>query len=228
MAETCVFDKQSLGPLHCGHVSVAPLLPKLRGHFAEFLNKSSPVRLRIFFSSTCVGLRYGCLTTFSSFSRRCGFMRFPSLVGPRHGSAFRLAYFTTSRLNRLDALFRLRARTIPPCHCIINSFGSTGISTCCPSPTPFGLGLGPDLPWADEPSPGNLRLSTAEFLAPLSLLMPAFSLLCSPPPLPLWLLPAYIAPLPIHSVYSQASVLCFSPVNLRRIITRPVSYYALF
>ena len=57
-----------------------PLLPKLRGHFAEFLNKGSPVRLRIFFSSTCVGLRYGYLTTFSSFSRRRGFACFPSLV----------------------------------------------------------------------------------------------------------------------------------------------------
>ena len=37
----------------------APLLPKLRGHFAEFLNKSYLVRLRIFSSPTCVGLRYG-------------------------------------------------------------------------------------------------------------------------------------------------------------------------
>ena len=55
------------------------------------------------------------------------------------------------------------------------NFGSTGISTRCPSSTPFGLDLGPDLPWADEPSPGNLRLSTAEFLAPLSLLMPGVS-----------------------------------------------------
>ena len=54
-----------------------PLLPKLRGHFAEFLNKSSPVRLRIFFSSTCVGLRYGYLTKFSSFSRRCRFGMLP-------------------------------------------------------------------------------------------------------------------------------------------------------
>ena len=108
------------------------------------------------------------------------------------------------------------------------NFGSTGISTCCPSSTPFGLDLGPDLPWADEPSPGNLRLSTAEFLAPLSLLMPAFSLPCSPPPLPIWLLPARIAPLPIYIVYPQASVLRLSPVNFRRIITRPVSYYALF
>ena len=62
----------------------------------------------------------------------------------------------------------------------------------------FGLDLVPDLPWADEPSPGNLRLSTEWFLATLSLLMPAFSLVYSPPPLPLWLLPVYIAPLPIH------------------------------
>ena len=42
--------------------------------------------------------------------------------------------------------------------------GGTGISTSCPSPTPFGLGLGPDLPWADEPSPGNLRLSAGRIL----------------------------------------------------------------
>jgi hypothetical protein len=33
-AETCVFDKQSVEPLHCGLLSQAPLLPKLRGHFA--------------------------------------------------------------------------------------------------------------------------------------------------------------------------------------------------
>ena len=35
----------------------------------------------------------------------------------------------------------------------------TGILTCFPSATPFGLTLGPDLPWADEPSPGTLGLS---------------------------------------------------------------------
>src|SRR5438045_7796068 len=37
----------------------APLLPKLRGYFAEFLRKVSLARLRIFISPTCVGLRYG-------------------------------------------------------------------------------------------------------------------------------------------------------------------------
>ena len=117
---------------------------------------------------------------------------------PHHSLALRLAYFTTSQPHCLDALFHPRASSIFPCHCFIISLGSTGISTCCPSRTPFGLRLGPDLPRADEPSPGNLRLSTAEFLAPLSLLMPAFSLLYSPPLLPVWLLPVYIAPLPIR------------------------------
>ena len=61
LAETCVFGKQSPGPFHCGHLSMAPLLPKLRGHFAEFLNKGSPVCLRILSSPTCVGFRYGHL-----------------------------------------------------------------------------------------------------------------------------------------------------------------------
>ena len=39
------------------------------------------------------------------------------------------------------------------------SVWSTGISTCCPSTTPFGLALGPDLPGADQLYPGNLGYS---------------------------------------------------------------------
>ena len=68
-AESSVFSKQSLGPLYCNsfahatagiaHGNRAPLLPKLRGQFAEFLNEGSHSRLRIFSSPTCVGLRYG-------------------------------------------------------------------------------------------------------------------------------------------------------------------------
>ena len=68
-AETCVFVKQSPGPFHCGLLSEAPLLPKLRGQYAEFLNNPSPVGLRILSSSTCVGLRYGHLSIHQSFSR---------------------------------------------------------------------------------------------------------------------------------------------------------------
>ena len=64
LAETCVFDKQSPGPFHCGLLAEAPLLPKLRGHFAEFLNKSSLAHLRILSSPTCVGYRYGHLINY--------------------------------------------------------------------------------------------------------------------------------------------------------------------
>ena len=39
----------------------APLLPKLRGYFAEFLREVSLARLSLFDSPTCVGLRYGRL-----------------------------------------------------------------------------------------------------------------------------------------------------------------------
>ena len=69
-AETCVFGKQSLGLLFCDYISIVPLLPKLRGHFAEFLNNASPVGLRILSSSTCVGLRYGSVINNSGFSWR--------------------------------------------------------------------------------------------------------------------------------------------------------------
>ncbi len=31
LAESCVFDKQSFGPIHCGSIAGAPLFPKLRG-----------------------------------------------------------------------------------------------------------------------------------------------------------------------------------------------------
>ena len=58
------------------------------------------------------------------------------------------------------------------------------------------LGLGPDLPWEDEPSPGNLRLSMVRILTSLSLLMPAFSLLYCPDLLSLLLRPVHNAPLP--------------------------------
>jgi hypothetical protein len=38
-----------------------PLIPKLRGQFAEFLQRSSLKRLGILYQSTCVGLGYGRL-----------------------------------------------------------------------------------------------------------------------------------------------------------------------
>ena len=82
-ARTCVFNKQSLPSLLCDHhqpsccqqLVMVPLLPKLRGHFAEFLNHDSLVRLGILCPTTCVGLGYGRLAP----SRR-GFSRHPRIT----------------------------------------------------------------------------------------------------------------------------------------------------
>ena len=41
------------------HPNRVPLLPKLRGEFAEFLSVRSLTRLGILSLTTCVGLRYG-------------------------------------------------------------------------------------------------------------------------------------------------------------------------
>ena len=133
-----------------------------------------------------------------------------SNFAPHRGSVFCGTYFTIPRPNRLDRLYH------QPAHAIllrqrVTHIGGTGISTSCPSPTTSVLGLGPDLPWADEPSPGNLGLSTAMFLALLSLLIPAFSLLCRPPVLTVWLQPTYYAPLP--RVFLNTAIWCFSPCS---------------
>ena len=69
-AEPCVFGKQSPPPILC-HLSLvaqrkAPLIPKLRGQFAEFLQHHSLKHLGIFYQSTSVGFGYGliCLELF--------------------------------------------------------------------------------------------------------------------------------------------------------------------
>lgn len=60
----------------------APLIPKLRGHFAEFLHHDSLDRLGILYQSTCVGLGYGRLTPRSrSFSRQYRITHSPAHSG---------------------------------------------------------------------------------------------------------------------------------------------------
>ena len=106
---------------------------------------------------------------------------------------------------------------------------SAGISTCCPSATPSGLALGPDFPRADQLYSGNLGYSAWRIPTSISLLIPAFSLLTPPRPLPVPLQQNKNAPLPpAFSCRSRASVSCFSPGHFRRRTSRPVSYYALF
>ena len=167
-----------LGPILCGQLSLALLLPKLRSHFAEFLNNASPVGLRILSSSTCVGLRYGYPVNNSGFSWQ-----------PAHT----LLYFFSIRVTSSDCTPDLPDVLLPRLHRSFHSRlvlsvcvptvllqDSTGISTCYPSTTSFDLALGPDLPRADQLYSGNLRYSAGRILTFLSLLIPAFSLLYSP------------------------------------------------
>ena len=79
LAQTCVFAKQLPGPLLCDCISAAPLLPKLRGHFAEFLNHSYLAHLRILSLTSCGGLRYRYVYNFfRSFSWKHGVTRLGS------------------------------------------------------------------------------------------------------------------------------------------------------
>ena len=55
---------------------MAPLLPKLRGHFAEFLFEGSSDRLGILYLPTCVGFGTGTSNLPRRFSRRHGFKDF--------------------------------------------------------------------------------------------------------------------------------------------------------
>ena len=119
-AETCVFGKQSLGPFHCGplelhpqglHSTGASLLPKLRDHFAEFLNEGSSDRLGILYLPTCVGFGTGTTHLPRRFSRSHGFRNFAPF-GARHpvsgltagGFAYRPPYAVTPESNNRDSI----------------------------------------------------------------------------------------------------------------------------
>ena len=167
-----------LGPLLCGLPSEAPLLPKLRGHFAEFLGDASPAGLGILSPSTCVGLRYGRARRHSGFSRHA------------------LRALPYSRFGPLSHR-SLRSR-LALCACVpaVLAARGAGMSTCCPSAAPPGLALGPDCPREDRLHPGDLGYPAWGIPTPISLLIPAFSLPGSPRLLPVALLPAGNAPLP--------------------------------
>ena len=59
---------------------MAPLLPKLRGHFAEFLFEGSSDHLGILYLPTCVGFGTGTSNLPRRFSRRHGFKDFGLLA----------------------------------------------------------------------------------------------------------------------------------------------------
>ena len=157
---------------------MAPLIPKLRGHFAEFLNNASPVGLRILSSSTCVGLRYGYVLNNSGFSWHMAHGLHHFFFAPYNAFELQGRFATLTSIR----LFRFYHPRIPLSTCVptVLNTHSAGISTCCPSTTTFVLALGPDLPRADQLYSGNLGYSAWRILTSISLLIPAFSLLKNP------------------------------------------------
>ena len=131
----------------------------------------------------CVHFRYGLLYDYhvEAFlgSWLHGLLVLAAAFHTPHAFAFRQPVFAWLSATSLAPAFPSAGSASLLRHSIIHTV-STGISTCCPSTTPLGLALGPDLPRADEPSSGNLGFSVRGILTHVSLLTPAFSLLCAP------------------------------------------------
>ena len=101
----------------------APLLPKLRGHFAEFLNHDSLDRLSILYLITCVGLGYGRLKPHAdAFLDSIGSPN-PPKTGSHHVSGTQPAHLTTDNPTRLDHDNHRLAR-LPSCVTPVNTFTS--------------------------------------------------------------------------------------------------------
>ena len=162
-----------LEPVLCGPLARAPLLPKLRGHFAEFLNNASSAGLGLLAPSTCVGLRYGCGANDSGFSRHAP-RALPYLISVVSRRVLPAPVFPGARTFRFPRVpFPVAPRACVPA---VLSHRSTGMSACRPSATALALVLGPDSPREDQLYPGILGYSAEGISTPLSLLIPAFSL----------------------------------------------------
>ena len=128
------------------HLPWAPLLPKLRGHFAEFLDRDSLERLRLLASPTCVGLRYGHppdshARLFSAVgSRPLCEVRNLFGIGSRLRGGICLtpsAYSLASGLPSPDGPFAPASPLV-----LDHQTCGAGIFTRFPSTTPLGLALG--------------------------------------------------------------------------------------
>ena len=144
---------------------MAPLLPKLRGYFAEFLNNASPVGLRILSSSTCVGLRYGYGTGFNNTI--AAFLDTRAILFATLISLLLHLRFTCGFAYKHTICFYVLSHSTLELSSCVPTFliiKGAGIFTSCPSTTLLSLALGPDLPREDKLDPGNLGYSAFKIL----------------------------------------------------------------
>ena len=140
-------EHKTAAPLVCATFLIivrfrrAPLLPKLRGHFAEFLNEGSLERLRILTLPTCVSFS---TVTHASTEPRI-FLEVLPMSSFKKNSIRDLdvivADLPTTCLGPETPTFTRAIIIRPPSPLSVHVTGA-GILTCCPSTTPFGLALG--------------------------------------------------------------------------------------
>ena len=124
----------------------APLLPKLRGQFAEFLSGGSPVHLGTLMPAHLwrFAVRAPDLHRQRGFSRQCGVGRVGSgLPSPSPSPQLRRRICLPPSSPRGGDVPPLTRPTYPPASPLCLQPGGAGILTGYPSATPFGLALGP-------------------------------------------------------------------------------------
>ena len=160
----------------------APLLPKLRGQLAEFLDEGSLAHLSaLTLTHQCRFAVRAQIVSPTGFSRPLRLV----LVALTEVAASLRPLSSLRRPLPKNAPCPIGARGVP--HGVLVASPTTcgaGILTSCPSPTPCGLGLGPPNPprmtLPEEPS----GFRWADFSSAFTLLMPAFALPTTPPGLP--------------------------------------------
>ena len=161
-AETGVFGKQSLGPVPCGPRQLtghagspagAPLLPKVRGQFAEFLSKGSPDHLGRVAPSPPVSVcgTVGRCHTMRLFSTSWAFdhSRKVSLPSVRSLASAPAGICPASRLRASSRHVQWAPWPTLSCPHLASSFctstsAGAGMCACCPSPTLNGPRLRTD------------------------------------------------------------------------------------
>jgi hypothetical protein len=192
-AGSCVFGKQSLGPAPAPpsglvregrHRTGDPFSRSYGVNLPSSLARTHSSPLVHSHPATSGGLRYGRpRPPAPSVSGRAGSIQFapvarsfprllPCLGEPGQGH----------RVGRSICALRWMYRP-PHWGRTWSSAGGNGISTVCPSPTPFGLGLGPTNPPRMNLAAETSAIRWERLLTFLTLLMPAFSLPSAPPPL---------------------------------------------
>ena len=214
-----------LEPILCGRIAAAPLLPKLRGHFAEFLDNASPAGLGILSPSTCVGLRYGCMARDSGFSWQPEPHTSLLTFGTPHSFGLP-GGFSSPAPPLLAPVF-----PFPGCAILLRPHSSDAMQCRNLHLLSIGYALRPRLrprltqgrsalPW--NPRISGLGDSHPHLATHSGILPPCLSTAPCGAASPMQ------GCSPTNNICSQASAACFSPGHFRRRTSRLVSYYALF